>query len=121
MPENKEEEGAQCTTERSLKRAIYFANDDELGELGGALDTTLPSENLANKQWKQERGKPRRRETCINVSKHVSGIKIVEYISGIDVTTDCLSAIRAERHPVFPSSHLGQQDDEQSELGTNGI
>lgn len=33
--------------EISQTRAIYFANDDELG---GALDTALPSENLANKQ-----------------------------------------------------------------------
>lgn len=37
--------------EISQTRAIYFANDDdELGELGGALDTALPSENLANKR-----------------------------------------------------------------------
>lgn len=42
----------------SETRTIYFANDEELGKLRGAPDTTLPSENLANKRRKQERGEP---------------------------------------------------------------
>lgn len=75
--------------EISQTRAIYFANDDELDELGGALDTALPSENLANKQRKQERGEPPRgRRDCINVGRRVSGIKTVEYISTIDAAAD---------------------------------
>lgn len=40
-------------------RTIYFANDGQLGKLGGAPDTTHPSENLANKRRKQERGEPK--------------------------------------------------------------
>lgn len=55
------ESGAQCSQDLSNAYAIYFANNDELGELGDALDT-LPSENLANKRRKQERGEPQRRK-----------------------------------------------------------
>lgn len=50
------ESSAQCSQDLSNAHAIYFANNDELGELGDALDTALPSENLANKRRKQERG-----------------------------------------------------------------
>ena len=69
-----------------LKRARFtLQTTAELGKLRGAPDTTLPSENLANKRRKQERGESRRGwGACIKVSRYVNGFKTVEYISRID-------------------------------------
>jgi len=85
--DNGKERSAQCSQEDlSNARAIYFANDDELGELGGALDTALPSENLANKRRKTRKRRAPKTRYCINVSGCVSGIKTIEYISKIDIS-----------------------------------